>query len=85
MSERIVSAEPLFPSAVFAGNGRGVMPLLKWAIIALVLSLVAGLLGFTNLSAASAEAAKIFFYIFIALFVLLIVLGLTVFRAAKGP
>ena len=61
------------------------MPLLKWAIIALVLSLVAGLLGFTNLSAASAEAAKIFFYIFIALFVLLIVLGLTVFRAAKGP
>jgi uncharacterized membrane protein YtjA (UPF0391 family) len=61
------------------------MPLLKWAIIALVLSLVAGLLGFTNLSAASAEAAKIFFYIFIALFVLLLVLGLTVFKAAKGP
>lgn len=61
------------------------MTLLKWAIIALVLSLIAGVLGFTNLSAASAEAAKIFFYIFVALFVVLLVLGLTVFRAAKGP
>lgn len=61
------------------------MTLLKWAIIALVLSLIAGVFGFTNLSAASAEAAKIFFYIFIALFVLLLVLGLTVFRAARGP
>jgi uncharacterized membrane protein YtjA (UPF0391 family) len=61
------------------------MTLLRWAIIALVLSLIAGVLGFTNLSAASAEAAKIFFYIFVALFVVLLVLSLTVFRAAKGP
>jgi uncharacterized membrane protein YtjA (UPF0391 family) len=63
------------------------MTLLKWALIALVLSIVAGVLGFTNLSAASAEAAKIFFYIFVVLFVLLLVLvlGLTVFRTAKGP
>jgi uncharacterized membrane protein YtjA (UPF0391 family) len=61
------------------------MTLLRWAIIALVLSLIAGVLGFTNLSAASAEAAKIFFYIFIVLFVVLLVLSLTIFRAAKGP
>jgi uncharacterized membrane protein YtjA (UPF0391 family) len=61
------------------------MTLLKWALIALVLSIVAGVLGFTNLSAASAEAAKIFFYIFAALFVLLLVLGMTVFRTARGP
>jgi uncharacterized membrane protein YtjA (UPF0391 family) len=56
---------------------------LKWALIALVLSLIAGVFGFTNLSAASAKAAKIFFYIFVALFVLLQVLGLTVFKAAR--
>ena len=61
------------------------MTLLRWAIIALLLSIVAGLFGFTNLSAASAEAAKIFFYIFVALFVLLLILGLTAFRSARGP
>jgi uncharacterized membrane protein YtjA (UPF0391 family) len=64
---------------------RDAVTVLKWAIIALVLSIVAGLFGFTNLSAASAEAAKIFFYIFVALFVLLLVLGLTAFRSARGP
>jgi uncharacterized membrane protein YtjA (UPF0391 family) len=58
---------------------------LRWAIIALVLSIVAGLLGFTTLYAAGAEAAKTFFYIFVALFMLKLVLGLTVFRAARGP
>jgi len=64
---------------------EGTMTLLRWALIALLLSLVAGLLGFTNLSVASAEAARIFFYIFIVLFVILLVLGLTIFRAAHGP
>ncbi len=61
------------------------MTLLRWALIALLLSVVAGLLGFTELSVASAEAARIFFYIFIAIFVVLLILGLTVFRAARGP
>jgi len=61
------------------------MTLLRWALIALLLSLVAGLLGFTDLSVASAEAARIFFYVFIALFVVLLVLGLTAFRTARGP
>jgi len=61
------------------------MTLLRWALIALLLSLVAGLFGFTELSVASAQAARIFFYIFIVLFVILLVLGLTVFRTARGP
>ena len=61
------------------------MTLLRWALIALLLSLVAGLFGFTELSAASAQAARILFYIFVAIFVVLLILGLTVFRAARGP
>jgi uncharacterized membrane protein YtjA (UPF0391 family) len=61
------------------------MTLLRWALIALVLSIIAGLLGFTNLSVASAEAARLFFYAFVVIFLVLVVLGLTVFRAASGP
>lgn len=59
--------------------------ILKWALIMLVVSLVAALFGFTGLSAASADIARILFYIFIIIFLVLLVLGLTVFRAARGP
>jgi uncharacterized membrane protein YtjA (UPF0391 family) len=59
--------------------------ILKWALILFLISLVAALFGFTDLSAASAGAARFLFWIFIILFAVLLVLGLTVFRAAKGP
>jgi uncharacterized membrane protein YtjA (UPF0391 family) len=61
------------------------MSLLKWALIMFVVSLVAALFGFTDLAAASADVARILFYIFLIIFVVLLVLGLTVFRAARGP
>ena len=52
------------------------MSLLKWALIMLVVSLVAALFGFTGLSAASADVARILFYIFIVIFLVLLVFGL---------
>jgi uncharacterized membrane protein YtjA (UPF0391 family) len=52
------------------------MSLLKWALIMLVVSLIAALFGFTNLSAASADVARILFYIFLVIFLVLLVLGL---------
>ena len=61
------------------------MTLLKWALIMFLVSLVAALFGFTDLAAASADVARILFYIFLIIFVVLLVLGLTVFRAARGP
>jgi uncharacterized membrane protein YtjA (UPF0391 family) len=61
------------------------MTLLKWALIMFVVSLVAALFGFTDLAAASADVARILFYIFLIIVVVLLVLGLTVFRAARGP
>jgi uncharacterized membrane protein YtjA (UPF0391 family) len=57
------------------------MSLLKWALIFLVISLVAALFGFTGIAAASADIARILFYIFVVIFLVLLVLGLTVFRA----
>ena len=52
--------------------------MLKWAIIFLVISLVAGALGFTGLAAGAARIAKILFGIFLAIFVVLLVLAFVI-------
>ena len=49
------------------------MSLLKWALIMLVVSLVAAVFGFTDLAAASADVARILFYIFLVIFLVLLV------------
>ena len=59
--------------------------ILKWALVFFIISIVAAIFGFGGISAASADVARILFFIFIAIFVALLVLGLTVFRAASGP
>ncbi|RJF75439.1 DUF1328 domain-containing protein [Rhodopseudomonas palustris] len=51
--------------------------MLKWAIIFLVISLVAGFFGFTNISAGAARISKILFFLAIALFVLFLILAFT--------
>ena len=59
--------------------------ILKWALVFFVISLVAALFGFTDISAASADIARVLFYIFLVIFVVLLILGLTIFRAVSGP
>jgi uncharacterized membrane protein YtjA (UPF0391 family) len=54
--------------------------MLKWALVFALVSLVAGLLGFTGLAAGAAAIAKTLFVVFAALFLLFLVLGATVFR-----
>jgi len=61
------------------------MTILKWAVIMLLVSLVAALFGFTDLAAASASVARVLFYIFAVIFLVLLILGLTVFRSVRGP
>ena len=58
------------------------MSILKWALIMLVVSLIAALFGFTNLAAASADVSRILFYILGVIFLVLLLLGLTIFRQA---
>jgi uncharacterized membrane protein YtjA (UPF0391 family) len=50
--------------------------MLKWALIFLVISLVAGALGFTGISAGAGRIAKILFGIFLLIFVIFLVLAL---------
>jgi uncharacterized membrane protein YtjA (UPF0391 family) len=56
------------------------MTLLRWALLFLLVSIVAGVLGFTDVSIVSADIARILFYIFLVIFLALLVLGLTIFR-----
>lgn len=50
--------------------------MLRWALIFLIVALIAAALGFTDVAAASAGIAKIIFFIFVLLFALVVLGGL---------
>ena len=54
--------------------------MLKWALIFFVVSVVAGILRFTGVAAGAASIAKFLFFAALALFLIFLVLGLTIFR-----
>ncbi len=58
--------------------------MLKWAVIFLIIALVAALFGFTDISAASAGIAKILFGIFLVLFLAAVVIGLVIGKKLAG-
>jgi uncharacterized membrane protein YtjA (UPF0391 family) len=58
--------------------------MLRWALIFLVIGLIAGVLGFTSVAGASIAVAKTLFFIFMVIFVVLLIAGLTVGRKIAG-
>jgi uncharacterized membrane protein YtjA (UPF0391 family) len=50
--------------------------MLQYAAIFFVIALVAALFGFTGLAAGAAEIAKILFFIFLAIFLVTLLMGL---------
>ena len=58
--------------------------MLRWALIFLVIGLVAGLLGFTGVAGTSIAIAKTLFFIFMVIFLVLLVAGLAVGRRIAG-
>jgi len=54
--------------------------MLRWAVIFLVIGLIAGLLGFTSIAGTSIAIAKILFFIFLAIFLVLLVAGMAAGR-----
>ena len=58
--------------------------MLRWAFIFLVLGIVAALFGFTGIAGASIGIAKFLFFLFLAIFVVMLILGLTVYRGVSG-
>lgn len=52
--------------------------LLKWAFIFFVIAIIAAAFGFTGIAAGATEIAKILFYLFLGIFVILLIAGLVV-------
>ena len=51
------------------------MPILKWALIMLIVSVLAAFFGFTDLAAAGADVARVLFFIFIVVFLILLIVS----------
>jgi uncharacterized membrane protein YtjA (UPF0391 family) len=51
--------------------------MLKWALICLVISIVAGALGFRGVSSAAGTLAKVLFGIFLILFIIFLIMAFT--------
>jgi uncharacterized membrane protein YtjA (UPF0391 family) len=49
--------------------------MLKWAIIFFVISVIAGYFGFTGVASTTRTIAKVFFFVFLAIFLVVLVFG----------
>jgi uncharacterized membrane protein YtjA (UPF0391 family) len=56
--------------------------MLKWSFIFLAIAIVAGIFGFTGIEQGAASIAKILFFIFLAVWIIVLALGLTIFKKA---
>ena len=54
------------------------MQMLKWAFVFLIIAVIAGIFGFTDIEAASATIAQWLFGIFLVLFLGALIIGLTI-------
>jgi uncharacterized membrane protein YtjA (UPF0391 family) len=50
--------------------------MLRWAVVFLIIALVAALFGFGGIATASASIAQILFFVFLAVFLLTLIVGL---------
>lgn len=55
--------------------------MLKWALIFFLISVVAGVFGFTGIASGAAAVAKILFYIAVVLFLVFLLLGVVALQA----
>ena len=49
--------------------------MLRWAIVFLIVAIIAGIFGFGNVYAAATDIARILFFIFLVLFIVSLVFG----------
>ena len=69
-------------AVVWPKRPRGEIVMLHWALVFLVIGLIAGVLGFTGIAGASIAIAKILFFVFMVIFLALVIGGLTIARSA---
>lgn len=61
------------------------MGLLRWALIFLVIALIAAAFGFGGIAATAAGIAQVLFFIFLAIFVILLVAALLTKKSPSTP
>ena len=54
--------------------------MLRWSFLFLIIAIIAAVFGFTGIAAGAASIAKILFFIFIGFWLLMIILGVTIFK-----
>ena len=59
--------------------------MLRWALLFLIIGLIAGLLGFTGIAGASIAIAKVLFFVFMLIFVVLFIAGMAFAERVNGP
>jgi uncharacterized membrane protein YtjA (UPF0391 family) len=64
--------------AHYWGGPAEEVPMLKWAFVFLLIAIVAGIFGFTDVEAASATIAQWLFGIFLVLFLGALIIGLSI-------
>jgi uncharacterized membrane protein YtjA (UPF0391 family) len=65
-------------SVHYSGGPAEEVPMLKWAFVFLLIAIVAGIFGFTDVEAASATIAQWLFGIFMVLFLGALIIGLSI-------
>jgi uncharacterized membrane protein YtjA (UPF0391 family) len=58
--------------------------MLRWAIIFLIIGLAAGVLGFTGIAGTSFAIAKVLFFVFMVIFAVLLIGGISFARRLPG-
>jgi uncharacterized membrane protein YtjA (UPF0391 family) len=58
--------------------------MLRWAAVFFVISVIAAMFGFTDIAAGAAGIAKTLFFIFLAICVIFLILGLTVAQKVRS-
>lgn len=55
--------------------------MLKWALFFFIIAVIAGIFGFTGIETAAMDVAKILFFLFLVVAVVLLLLGIFVARS----
>jgi uncharacterized membrane protein YtjA (UPF0391 family) len=54
--------------------------MLRWSVIFFVIAIIAAIFGFGGIAEGAADIAKVLFFIFLALFVIAILFGASIFK-----
>ena len=55
--------------------------MLRWAVVFLIVAIIAAVFGFGGIAAAATDIARILFFVFLVLFIVALILG----RRGAGP